>query len=59
MSLSELWELVMDREALRVANSQVSSPEAAPEHRILLIVEALDGGGPGWGLKVLRGWSSS
>ena len=50
---------VLSAPSVRVANSQVSSPEAAPEHRILLIVEALDGGGPGWGLKVLRGWSSS
>ena len=42
---------VLSAPSVRVANSQVSSPEAAPEHRILLIVEALDGGGRGWGLK--------
>ena len=34
-----------------MANSQVSSPEAAPELRILLIGEEVDGGGHGWGLK--------
>ena len=50
---------VLSAPSVRVANSQVSSPEAAPKHRILLIVEALDGGGRGCGLKVLRGWSFS
>jgi len=42
---------VLSAPSVRVANSQVSSPEAAPELRILLIVEEVDGGGHGWGLK--------
>ena len=42
---------VLSAPSVRVANLQVSSPEAAPEHRILLIVEEVNGGGHGWGLK--------
>ena len=42
---------VLSAPSVRVANSQVSSPEAAPELGILLIVEEVDGGGHGWGLK--------
>ena len=42
---------VLSAPSVHVANSQVSSPEAAPELRILLIVEEVDGGGHGWGLK--------
>lgn len=42
---------VLSAPSVRVANSQVSSPEAAPEHRILLIVEEMDGRGRVWGLK--------
>ena len=42
---------VLSAPSVRVANSQVSSPEAAPELRILLIMEEVDGGGHGGGLK--------
>ena len=42
---------VLSAPSVRVANSQVSSPEAAPELRILLIVEEIDGVRHGWGLK--------
>ena len=42
---------VLSAPSVRVANSQVSSPEAAPELRILLIMEEVDGGGHGWGSK--------
>ena len=31
-----------------VGHPQVSAPEAAPEHRSLLIVEEVQGGGCGW-----------
>ena len=42
---------VLSAPSVHVANSQVSSPEAAPELRILLIGEEVNGGGHGWGLK--------
>ena len=42
---------VLSAPSVPVANSQVSSPEAAPELRILLIGEEVNGGGHGWGLK--------
>ena len=42
---------VLSAPSVRVANSQVSSPEAAPELRILLIVEEVDGVRHGGGLK--------
>ena len=42
---------VLSAPSVHVANSQVSSPDAAPELRILLIVEEVDGVRHGWGPK--------
>ena len=42
---------VLSAPSVHVASSQVSAPDAAPEHRILLTMEEVDGGGCGWGLK--------
>ena len=42
---------VLSAPSVHMVNSQLSSPEAAPEHKILLIVEDVDRGGRGWGLR--------
>ena len=49
---------VLSAPSVHVASSQLSAPDAAPEHRSLLILEDVDGGGCGWGSKDLRVWSS-
>ena len=40
---------VLSAPSVQVPYSQVSAPEAAPEHRSLLMVEEVHGGGRGWG----------
>ena len=40
---------VLSAPSVRVAYPQVSAPEASPEHRSVLVVEAAHGGGRGWG----------
>ena len=40
---------VLSAPSVRVAYPKVSAPEASPEHRSLLMVEEVRGGGRGWG----------